>query len=347
MRLSLKADTPIERLGLALRKVPVPAGKTFTAMAVARTLGIAQQLGVFTALASAPQTAEQLAGALELRPEPTRMMLDLLAGEDFLRYQRGVYSLGGDGRRWLDPASPTYLGTFVAHTASYWAWWNDLEPIMRGAPSFEIHSLPADDPSWPVYIRGQYELARLSAASVAKAIAMPAGARSVLDLAGGHGWYSAALCQRTPGLRALVIDLPGSAAAGRQIMRETAMDHAVQHRDGNMFDADLGGPHDIVLCFSILHHLSPSQTAALFKRARAVLHAGGRIAILDMFRPEPGQARRSTAATFELFFHLTSGFDTPSERQLHDALISADFAAPKRHDLPTIPDLRLYIATTS
>ncbi len=347
MRLSLKADTPIERLGMALRKVPAPAGKTFSAMAVARTLGIAQQLGVFAALGSAPQTAEQLAEALELRPEPTRMMLDLLAGEDFLSYSGGVYSLGSEGRRWLDPASPTYLGTFVAHTVSYWEWWNDLERIMRGGSSFEIHSVADDDPSWPVYIRGQYELARLSASSVAKAIAMPAGSRSVLDLAGGHGWYSAALCQRTPGLRALVVDLPGSAAVGRQIMRETGMDHAVEHRDGDMLDADLSGPHDIVLCFSILHHLTPDQVKALFTRARAALRPSGRIAILDMFRPEPGQDRRSSAAIFELFFHLTSGVDTPSEGQLRDALVAAGFAVPKRHDLPTIPDLRLYIAATA
>ena len=34
----------------------------------------------------------------------------------------------------------------------------------------ELHDKPADDPYWRSYIRGQYQLARLSSAEVAKAV---------------------------------------------------------------------------------------------------------------------------------------------------------------------------------
>ena len=130
-------------------------------------------------------------------------------------------------------------------------------------------------------------------------------------------------------------------------MKETQMDAVVTHQEGDLETADLGGPHDAVLCFSILHHLSPTQIDTLLTRACAALKPGGTLAVLDMFRPNPGQRRRSSAAIFELFFHLTSGVDTMSEAELGDHHTRTGFTAPKRHDLPTLPDLRLYTSTTS
>jgi len=56
------------------------------------------------------------------------------------------------------------------------------------------------------------------AAEVARRLALLGRAPSLLDVAGGHGWYSAELCRRHPGLRATVLDLPGSAAIGREII---------------------------------------------------------------------------------------------------------------------------------
>ena len=53
----------------------------------------------------------------------------------------------------------------------------DLERIVRDGGSFEIHREPAEDEEyWRVYITGQYEIARLSAREVAKAIRLPAAA---------------------------------------------------------------------------------------------------------------------------------------------------------------------------
>jgi hypothetical protein len=45
----------------------------------------------------------------------------------------------------------------------------------------------------------------------------------VLDIGGGHGWYSAQLCARHPQLTATVLDLPGSAAIGREIIAKAGL----------------------------------------------------------------------------------------------------------------------------
>jgi ubiquinone/menaquinone biosynthesis C-methylase UbiE len=348
MRLGFRPDSFTERMGLALHKVPVPVGMAFFGMPMARGVGVAQRLGVFARLSSGERTAADLACDLGVHERPLAMLLDLLTAEQLLELRQDRYALSPDGRRWLDPASPTYVGTFIEHTVEYWDWWGELESVIREGPRpMQDHGVPAEDATWPVYIRGQYELARLSAGDVARAIPLHEGARSLLDIAGGHGWFAAELCRRHPGLRATVLDLSGSVRVGREVLAEAGMEDRVEHREGDMFTSDLGGPHDGVLLFSILHHLAPDQRSSLLARVRAALKPGGTLAVLDMFRPESGQTRISSAAVFQLFFHLTSGADVLSDQELRQLLDRAGFTAPERKQVRSIPDYRLYTASAA
>ena len=110
-----------------------------------------------------------------------------------------------------------------------------------------------------------------------------------------------------------------------------------------MFTTDLGGPHDVVLCGSLLHHFDADQIGTILTRARAALRSGGTIAVVDLFHPE--KRPTSSAAIFELFFHLTSGQDTLTEQSLTAPLVASGFSKPRRRDLMVLPDLRLYTAT--
>ncbi|MGO9456291.1 MAG: methyltransferase [Acidimicrobiales bacterium] len=342
MRVALGPDSALERAGLALGKVPKPAAYTFGGMAVARILGVAQRLGIFAALAGEPLDAEALAARLGLATSPTRMALDVLVGERVLARQGDRYVLGPDGRPWLDPSSPTYIGTYIEHTVDYWTWWGEIEGVLRGGDPIAIHSLSPGDPGWETYIRGQYELARLSATAVAKAIPLRGDHSSVLDLGGGHGLFAASVCRRHQGMRATIIDLPGSVAVGRKIAAEAGFADVVTFVEGDMFAADLGGAHDAVLCCSILHHFGEDQIRSLLTRVRGALRPGGVLAVLDLFHDE-GQPT-SSAAIFELFFNLTSGMDTLTEEALSTALVGSGFSRPRRRTLRAIPDLRLYTA---
>jgi hypothetical protein len=218
-------------------------------MVAGRVVGVAQRLGVFQELLKGPVTAGRLAEQLELKVAGTRLLCENLAGLDILEQDGHTFSLSRRARKWLDPASDSYIGTWLAHTATYWEWYGDLERIVRDGGSFEIHREPAEEEEyWRLYITGQYELARLSAEEVAKAIKLPRQPSALLDVAGAHGWFSAALCRRHPTLRATVVDLPGSASVGREIIAGAGMSDRVEHRDGDMFETDLGGPYDAPSC---------------------------------------------------------------------------------------------------
>lgn len=344
MRVKPAADDLLERVAIAGNLVPLPAAYALYGLTSGRVLGVAQRLGLFKKMLDGPATAGRVAEELDLQVAGTRLLCENLAGLGILQQDGHTFSLPKRSRKWLDPASDTYIGTWLEHTATYWKWYADLERIVRDGGSFEIHRQQAEDEAyWRLYITGQYEIARLSAREVAKAIRLPSQPSALLDVAGAHGWFSAELCKRHETLEATVVDLPGSARVGREIIARAGMSDRVAHREGDMFEADLGGPYDGALVFDIIHHLSAEQVVALLRRVREALKPGGTLAVLDMFRSDAKQQRASAAAV-GLLFHLTSGADLHSPDELAGFFREAGFGTPKRTKVRRIPDQDLFQA---
>lgn len=347
MRIGPRYDGLLERVGGALNLIPLPVGLAMFGMPVARSLQVAQRTGVFGELVQAPASAAQLAQRLDLREQGTRRLLDVLVAAGQLQLDSDDrYRVSRRAAKWLDPASDSYVGDFLADTAHYWSWWENLEPLVRDGRSIELHDRPPDDPYWRSYITGQYQLARLSSAAVAKAVALPAGAHSLLDVAGAHGEFSMALCRRHLSLRATVVDLPGSARIGREIVAAAGMSERVRHVEGDMFAAELGGPHDGALVFNIVHHLSPEQAQTLFARIAQALAPGAPICVLDLY-DRPRGRRPDSGSFLGLFFHLTSGADTYSRQQVSEWITRSGFGWVKARTLPQLPGLALLRAERS
>ena len=345
MRMRAGADDLLERVAIRMNLVPLPAGYALYGMTAGRVIGAAQRLGVFAALLEGPASTGRLAEALELQLAGTRLLCENLAGLGVLEQDGHTFSLAKRARKWLDPASETYIGTWLEHSVTYGEWYSDIERVVRDGGSFEIHREPAEDEEyWRVYITGQYELARLSAAEVAKALGLGERPSALLDVAGAHGWFSAELCRRHPTLKATVVDLPGSARVGREIIARAGMSDRVVHREGDMFEVDLGGPYDGALVFDIVHHLSGEQIVTLLRRVRETLRPGGTLAVLDMFRSD-ARRQRASAAALGMLFHLTSGADLHSPAELAGYVRQAGFSAPKRVKIRRIPDQDLFQAT--
>ena len=340
MRLGVRYDDLKERIGGMLNLVPEPVGLSMLAMPAARSLQLAQSTGMLGELAAGPATAEQVAQRLGLREQGTRRVLEVLTTAGIVRLSGERFEIAPRQRKWLDPESPTYVGDFLADNVHYWEWWQDLEGLVRDGRAVELHDKPPDDPYWRSYITGQYQLAKLSSAAVAKAVSLPAGSRSLLDVAGAHGEFSMALCRRHPELSATVVDLPGSARIGREIVAAAGMSDRVHHLEGDMFDADLGGPHDGALVFNIVHHLTPDQTRELFSRVAAVTRPGAPVCVLDLYDRPAGRAPDS-GSYLGLFFHLTSGADIYSSDQVSGWLRDSGFDRVTVRRLAQLPGLAL------
>ncbi|MFI5959426.1 methyltransferase [Cryptosporangium sp. NPDC051539] len=343
MRLSLQGANVLERTALRLGLVPRAAAEAWAGMALSGILVAAVETGVFAELARRPAGAAELAETLGLDPLPTRLLLDCLRSTGYLGFTADKYRLRRAARRWLSPDSDLSVARYVAGTADYWSWWAGLGEATRTGRSTASHDVPAGDPYWQRYLTGQRDLARLSAAEVARKLRVPPGARSVLDVGGGHGWYSVELCRRTPGLTATVVDLPGSVAVGREIVAAAGLGDRVRFVEGDARTADLGGPYDVVLCFNLVHHLTPGEIGTLFGRLHDVLTPSGVLAVMDAFA-DP-RRRASAAANFlGMFVFLSSGSQVHTPAQLREWLRAAGFASPRRVRVLRVPGLALYSA---
>jgi 2-polyprenyl-3-methyl-5-hydroxy-6-metoxy-1,4-benzoquinol methylase len=344
MRIRAVPDGLVERIGLLANRLPTPIGEAMLAMPVARALQVAQSTGMLSALAEDAREPDELAEHLGLQPAPTRLVLDAVASLGHLEQRAdGRYEMTARARRWLDPRSDSYVGDFLADTGSYWQWYEGLEDLVRNGRHVELHDLPPEDPYWASYIRGQYQLARLSSAEVAKAVPLVRGAHTLLDVAGAHGEFSMALCRLHPGLKATVADLPGSARIGRGIVAEAGMEDRVRHLEGDMFELDFDGHYDGALAFNIVHHLSPERAKALFARIRAALRPGAPLCVLDLYRRPEGEAPDS-AALLGLFFQLTSGADLYSSEQVSAWLADSGYGRAERVTFRTLPNLAMMVA---
>jgi ubiquinone/menaquinone biosynthesis C-methylase UbiE len=344
MRLGAIPDGLIERIGLRLGRLPTPIGEAMYAMPIARSLQVAQRTGILGALAAGPREPAELAEHLGLQARGTIRVLDVIASLGHVKQNPdGRYEMTNAGRRWLDPRSDTYLGDFLADTYEYWDWYAGLEDLVRDGKHVELHEKAPDDPYWQSYIRGQYQVARLSSAEVAKAIPLARGSHSILDVAGAHGEFSMALCRRHEGLRATIVDLPGSARVGEEIVAEAGMSERVRHLVGDMFEVDYDGHYDAALCFNIIHHLSPEQIRTLFRRIRAVLRPGASLCVLDLYDRESGE-RANLASILGLFFHLTSGADTYTIEEVSRWMGESGYGRVEVESFRTLPDLRLLVA---
>ena len=302
MRTGARPENPFEVAALAAGQVPTPLFDVYVAFATARTIMAGASLGVFDALRERPDTAEGLAGRLSLDPQGTDALCVALHTLGYLDADGATYSNAKVVDRWLEPLRP-YVVDF---DYDMWDAWGRLEETLRtGEPVGGLHDREPDDPHWERYMRGLSVLARMAGGDIARAIGAKEP-RALLDLAGGHGGFSIAMCERHPGLRATVLELEGAARIGRTLVEEAGFSDRVEYVVGDMFAADLGGPYDVVLAGQIVHHLSPADAVRLLERAREAVAPGGIVAVYEQERPPAGKRGHAIGVLTGLMFFAYS-----------------------------------------
>jgi 2-polyprenyl-3-methyl-5-hydroxy-6-metoxy-1,4-benzoquinol methylase len=149
----------------------------------------------------------------------------------------------------------------------------------------------------------------------------------VLDVAAGHGVFGLAFAERYPRAEITGLDWP----AVLEVARENAVSaHAAERYRtiaGSAFEADLGGPYDLLLIPNFLHHFDPPTAERFLTRARAALAPGGRAVTVE-FVPDEGRVTPVPAAMFALVMLCTTAAgDTYTFAELDAMFRRAGFSA--------------------
>jgi SAM-dependent methyltransferase len=315
------------------RSEPDPFLDSFTGLVAARALSTAVVLGVFEALHERPTTAAQLAERLSLDPLGAETLLTALA-------TLGYVEDAGEGRvrntpvteRQLVRSSPESIATFVGEQGDlHWQVLDLLPDAVRSGRPYAMHEeRRGETERWEAYIRGLFEISRPEHDSNAALVPVE-NPRNLVDVAGGHGAFSMAMCRRHPGLRATVIDLPPSARVGRQIVAEEGFADRVSFRDGDVFELGLGEGLDVVSIFNLVHHLPEQRDRRLCGMAHEALRPRGFLVIGDSARPEPGEPVSEHGAISSLLFYAWSHSRNFKPSEIRAWMEDADFVDVTLH----------------
>ena len=290
------------------RDGPDPFLDTFTHLVAARSVSTAVMLGVFEALHDEPAGAQALAERLELDPLGAETLTTALLTLGYVeRDDAGRIRNTPVTERLLVSSSPESIATFAGDQADlHWEILGLLPEAVRSGRRYAMHEERRDERErWEAYIRGLFEISRPEQDANAALVGVE-DPRLLVDVAGGHGGFAMAMCRRHPGLTATVIDLPPSAAVGRQIVEREGFADRVSYREGDVFELGLGEDLDVVSVFNLVHHLPEERDRELCGRARAALRPGGALVIGDSARPEPGEPVSEHGAISSLLFYAWS-----------------------------------------
>lgn len=344
MKIAAVPETLLERLLALAGLAPTPIVDTFHAMIVARAVMVATRLGVFEALADRACTAPEVARRLGVDERATEKLLNVLVAVRYLRLRGDRYALARLSRRWLLRQSPWSVHDNMLLRFLEWQAVERLEDFVRTGTPLDVHDLIRVD-QWEVYQRGMRALARLSADEVVGRVPVPANARAMLDVGGGHGHYAVAFCRRHPQLQATILELPPAIAAAAPMLAEAGMNDRVTHWSGDAATDDLGeDAWELILMSHVVHHFDETTNASLVRRAGRGLRPGGVLAILDVLRPVSPAATGQTGALLDLYFAVTSNAGTWSGEEIAGWQVQAGLQLGKHFSLRSAPGMTVMIA---
>lgn len=293
----------------------------------AEALQAAHELGVFDLLAEDQREAAAVAAALGLQPRSSRSLLDALVSLGLLCKQGDRYANSALAGTFLVAGEPFYLGDLIQLMGkTHRRRCGRLPELLRqGAPASEGEAAVFDEGF--IHAMAQGALVQGGLADLVEIVAGADAFRQaerMLDLGGGHGLYAVALTMRSPGLSAVVFDLPLVAPVARDFIRAYKADR-VQVRAGDFRRDDIGYGYDLVLAADVFYRPADEVLPVLRKLHGALVPQG--TLLVKHWYLDDTRCRPLAGAIFDFKLSLArSGGHVPTVGEAREMLRESGFA---------------------
>lgn len=270
--------------------------------AVRKTAAIkaAIELDLFTMIGEG-RTAQALASEASCAERGVRILCDYLVVAGFLTKSGDRYALTPSSKVFLSRRSPAYMGAaieFIAAPEMLSLFLDDPAGCVRNGGAKGLANLSADNPVWLRFARAMGSFTGVSAQALASEVALwqqPPG--KVLDIAAGPGCFGIEMARAIPLAKIVALDWKPVLALTEQNAADAGLASRFSFIAGSAFDVDWGRDYDLIMLPNFLHHFDMHGCAALLKKARASLAAGGRLVAVD-FVPNEDRVSPDFPAAF-------------------------------------------------
>lgn len=294
--------------------------ETATAFWPSKVLLSAIELGVFTQLAQGPMTGTQLSEAVGIRRDRSADFFDSLVALSFLERkgagQDAVYENTPETDLFLDKNKPAYAGGMPEMLNSrLFGFWNHLtEALQTGKPQNEVknggesifEALYADEHSLSGFLSAMASIQTGNFMTLAERFAW-AKVKTVVDVGGGSGAFSAILARRHAHLEVVSFDLPAVASTATSFIKQQGLSDRVTIASGSFLEDAL--PHaEVIVMGNVLHDWDEPQKQMLIQKAYDALPKDG---VLIAIENVVDDDRRSNA--FGLMMSLNMLIETGAD----------------------------------
>src|SRR5262249_12852131 len=257
----------------------------------------ALRLDLFTALAEQALDAATLAARVGATERGLSTLLDALVALGLLVKQDRRYANTPFASAALDRRQPSFCGYMPLFDAHCWELWGRLEDTIRGGTNSAQDAVFHADPlGTELLLRGLHADALRLAPALAARLDL-GRRRHLLDLGGGAGTYAIAFCQASPGLTAVLFDLPEPLALAQTVVSAAGLTDRITLLAGDFRTDTLPRGFDLVLLSNVLHSQSVETNQRILSEAYRVLEPGGELIIRDVLMNED-----RTSPTFGALF---------------------------------------------
>lgn len=251
-----------------------------------KALFSALNLDLFGRLADGNKTFERLVEETGVAPNRLRTMLVALTAVGLVIRDGDGYQNAPASERYLVRSAPAYFGDYYRFQIDRQIY-PALLHLDAGIAGDTAHlafdslaGLTGDPQEADAFTRGQHAGSMGAALMLARKLNLE-GAKLLLDVGGGSGAFSIALCQRNPELTATVLDFPNVIAVAERFVKEVKLQDRIAYVHGDAIGAPWPNDQDLVLMSYLLSAVAEPSIPLLFRKAWDALRPGGRLLIHD------------------------------------------------------------------
>jgi 2-hydroxy-4-(methylsulfanyl)butanoate S-methyltransferase len=282
----------VDRIGLTHLAYGFMASK-----ALFSALGI----DLFSRLAAGDRGLPELSASTGVAAHRLETLLHALAGVGLVVVDGGRYANAPAAERHLVRGAPGDLGDYfrlqVAQQVYPALLHLDAGLAGTGAAFDTWSGLLADPGQARIFTEAQHAGSLGPARRLADRLAL-AGPCSVLDVGGGSGAFSYALCARDPGVRATVLDLPAVVDVAREHRDRAGLTGRVTLLAADAVRDPWPDGLDVVLMSYLLSALGDAEIDVVLAKAHACLRPGGLLVVHDFVLHDDGPGPAPAALWF-------------------------------------------------
>jgi len=241
---------------------------------------------VFDRLRDGPQTAKELALALDVDEEALLRLLCAVSAFGLLKRRRdGRFALNNVARQFCSD-SPNPLGVrsdLLLHGVPRLARMPDAvrtgQPLMKLDPPETFWEFIARHGATELHDRAMSAWSEMTVDRLASAYDF-SKARTIVDVGGGRGALLAAILRAAPHLRGTVYDRENTRDEAMARFRRLGVADRAEHMSGNFFESVPAGA-DLYSIKHVLHDWDDNHVRAIFQSVRAAIPPHGRLLIIE------------------------------------------------------------------